>query len=111
MASRRAELGELETLVLLAVLRLERKASGRAVREEIITRGGRPISRGATYATISRLEYKGLLAHWIEHPAPTPGGRARRHFTLTPKGLGVLRTAQRHLLQMRAGLESILDAS
>ena len=41
MTSRKASLGELETLMLLAVLRLEGDASARRIRHEVGTRGGR----------------------------------------------------------------------
>jgi hypothetical protein len=33
------------------------------------------------------------------------------HFTVTKRGLETLRTAERHLIRMRAGLESILKAA
>ena len=72
-------------------------------------RGGRELSRGATYATVSRLERKGFLAHIIEEPSG--GGRAKHYFEVTTEGLETLRTAQRYLTSMREGLESILDAS
>ena len=108
MTTRKATLGELETLMLLAVLRLEGDASVRRIRHEVGHRGGRELSRGATYATLSRLERKGFLEVGTEEPAA--GGRAEHRFAITKKGLETLRTAQRYLAQMRAGLESILDA-
>ncbi len=108
MTTRRAELGELETLVMLAVLQLGRAATGMAVRDEVANRGGRQLSRGATYATLSRLSRKGFLAPLPKEAAA--GGRATNHFQLTEEGLAVLRTTQRNLLQMRSGLEAILDA-
>jgi DNA-binding PadR family transcriptional regulator len=109
MTSRRADLGELETLVMLAVLRLRHDASAPRIREEIAEGGGRKLSRGAMYATLSRLERKGLLDLSVRQPSE--GGRARHHFELSREGLATLRTAQRHLSRMRAGLESILEAS
>lgn len=107
MTSRKAALGELETLIMLAVLRLEDEASVRRIREEIGQRGGRRLSRGATYATVSRLERKGFLTLHVEQVAS--GGRADHRFEVTSQGLETLRTAQAHLDRMRAGLESILD--
>jgi DNA-binding PadR family transcriptional regulator len=108
MTSRKAALGELETLVILAVLRLEDQASVRRIREEIGERGGRRLSRGATYATVSRLERKGLLTLHVKQAVS--GGRADHRFEVTSQGLETLRTAQAHFDCMRAGLESILDA-
>lgn len=109
VTARKADLGELETLIMLAVLRLEGEASGRRIQEEVARRGGRQLSRGATYATVSRLERKGFLALSIKEPSG--GGRAKHYFEVTEDGLGTLRTAQRYVIRMRAGLESILDAS
>jgi DNA-binding PadR family transcriptional regulator len=109
MTSRKAALGELETLVMLAVLRLGNEASVRRIRDEIGARAGRRLSRGATYATVSRLGRKGLLTLHVEQAVS--GGRADHRFEVTSEGLETLRTAQAYLDRMRAGLESILDAS
>jgi DNA-binding PadR family transcriptional regulator len=94
---------------MLAVLRLDGDASVGRIREEVAERGGRPLSRGATYATVGRLERKGFLALRIEGRAE--GGRPVHRFTVTKRGLGTLRTAQQHLVRMRAGLESILKVA
>ena len=109
MTTRKAPLGELESLVLLAVLRLAADASARRIRDEVANRGGRELTRGATYATLSRLERKRFLE--VSTKEPDVGGRAKHHFTLTEEGLATLRMAQGNLARMRAGLESILDAS
>ncbi len=108
MPKRRADLGELETLVMLAALRLKTESSVRRIREEVADRGGRPISRGAMYATVSRLEKKGFLKRDSQEAEQ---GRTQHHFEVTRQGLATLRTAQRYLTQMRAGLESILDST
>lgn len=108
MTTRKATLGELETLMMLAVLQLGAGASVRAVRLEMAERGGRELSRGATYATLTRLERKGYLA--VHRNDAPDGGRAAHRFGLTDEGLEALRTAQRTLARMRDGLESILDA-
>lgn len=107
MTTRKALLGELESLILLAVLRLKPDASSAAIRSEIATRGGRELTRGATYATLSRLERKGFLM--VASREPAEGQRSTHHFELTEEGLTVLRTAHRNGANMRAGLESILE--
>jgi PadR family transcriptional regulator, regulatory protein PadR len=109
VTSRKAGLGELESLIMLAVLRLEDDASVGRIREEVAKRGGRALSRGATYATVGRLERKGLLSLSIKDPGA--GGRPMHHFSVTKRGLETLRTAQQHLIRMRAGLESILKVA
>lgn len=54
-------LGEFEVLVLMSVLHLADGAYPPAVRAAIETRTGRPVSRGAVYVTLDRLEGKRLL--------------------------------------------------
>ena len=108
MTNRKAELGELETLVMLAALRLSGTGSVRRIREEVANRGGRSISRGAMYATVSRLERKGLLQRGERHLGA--GGQQQQNFDVTEEGLTRLRTAHQRLQRMRSGLETILDA-
>ena len=54
-------LAEFELYVMLAIARLADGAYGAAVRQEIEARTGRPVSIGALYATLARLETKGLI--------------------------------------------------
>ena len=81
LTQRKAPLGELESFVLLAVLRLADGATAKGIRDEIATRGGREITRGAMYATLSRLERKGFLA--VTTGDESSGGRGKHHFSLT----------------------------
>ncbi len=106
MTERRAEVGELETLVMLAVLRLGDGAHARPVRDEVSRRGGRTITRGAMYATLNRLTRKGFLR--VEETTDVQAGRPLRRFRVTEEGLSTLRTSQQNLERMRAGLESLL---
>lgn len=55
-------LGVLEEQVLVAVLRTRGDAYGMQVRREIERVTGRDLAIGAVYATLDRLEEKGLLA-------------------------------------------------
>ena len=107
MPGRKADLGELETLVMLAVLRLEEEASARRIREVVGTTGGRAISRGALYATLSRLVRKAYLDQAVRDPGE--GGRVAQHFAVSDLGLTVLRTSQARLHRMRVGLERVLE--
>ncbi len=54
-------LAEFELYVMLAVARLGDEAYGAAMLREITDRTGRPVSIGALYATLGRLEDKGLV--------------------------------------------------
>ena len=51
------------------------------VREQIESRTGRTVARGALYTTLDRLEAKGLLRSRLGDPLPERGGRPRRYFT------------------------------
>ena len=78
-------LGSFEELVLLGVLRTDPEAYGMAVRRELETVGDREVAIGAVYATLDRLEAKGLVDSTRGRDAA-----ARRLFTVTPAGLRAL---------------------
>lgn len=103
-----SQIGELETLILLAILRLGEDAYGVSIRDEIESRTGRRLTRGAIYTALRRLEGKGFLTGELGQATPARGGRAKRFLTLTDAGLGALRGATRDLDRMRAGLDSLL---
>ena len=79
-------LGEFEIYVMLALAHLGPDAYGVSIRQEIERRTGREVAIGAVYATLSRLEDKGLVRYDLSAPLPVPGGRARKHFVLTADG-------------------------
>ena len=87
-------LGELEQMVLLAVRRLGDEAYGLGVMEELQTRVGRKVSRGAVYVTLDRLEEKGLVESRQAQGSSARGGRPRRLLTVTPTGMEALRVAR-----------------
>ena len=76
-------LGELEQIVLLAVLRVGDDAYAIPILEEIAAQTGRKVSRGALYTALERLETKGCLRSRLGEPLAERGGRARRYFTVT----------------------------
>lgn len=97
-----ARLGEFEHMLLLAILRLEPGAYGAEIRRSLRERGGRVASLGAIYATVRRMDEKGLVR--VED-APSPrGGRPRRYVRVTPEGLEMLRETEEALRRMRDGL-------
>ncbi len=102
--------GELEQLLLIAVLRLGEGAHGPAIREELGTRAGRRVGPGTLYPTLDRLCEKGLLRSTLGEPTPVPGGRAKRHFELTADGLAEARKAWRSMAGLAEGFEEVLEA-
>ena len=79
-------LGVFEEQILVAVLRSAGEAYGMQVRREIEHATGRDLAIGAVYATLDRLEAKGLLA---SGRALSDGG-SRRLFDITPLGARAL---------------------
>jgi len=104
----RNALGELEHLVLVAVVRLGEGAYGAAIIEEIEAHTERELSHAATYIALQRLEGKGLLESEEDAPEPGRGGRARRYFTVTDDGLGRLRESASALFGMWQGVDPVL---
>jgi len=101
-------LGELEQIVLLAILRLGDEAYAIPILEYIQKETGRSIARGALYTTLDRLETKGCLRSRVGEPLPERGGRARRYFTVTPPALRALKDSRSALLRLWRGLETRL---
>jgi PadR family transcriptional regulator PadR len=102
--ARRDYLGEFEHIVLLAVMRLGNDAYGVTVRREIETRTERDISIGAVYATLDRMEIKGLVRSRVGEPTAARGGRAKRHFQITRRGVAAVNRTHEALRNMSDGL-------
>lgn len=97
-------LGTFEQIVLLAVLGLEERAYGRAVLREIERAApSRSISAGSVYATLDRMEAKGLLSSRLEEGTPARGGRSRRFYALTAAGASSLTLARKTLEKLWQG--------
>ena len=105
----RTDLGDIEHLVLLAILRLGREAYGIPILDEVSTRSGRDVSRATVYVALKRLEQKGLVTSRLGESTPERGGRAKRFFKLRPAGLKALRDSRAMFLSLWRDYESILD--
>lgn len=103
--SGREYLGEFEHIIVLALLRLEDRAYGVTVRQEIEFRIKREVSIGAVYATLNRLERKGYVKSDYGDPTPERGGRSKRFFSVTAKGVAAVNRTQRALKNMTEGLD------
>src|SRR5258708_24741874 len=101
-------IGELEHVVLLAILRLGDQAYAVSVRDEILQCTGRDVSRGSIYITLDRLETKGYLKSRLADPTPERGGRAKRFYTLSPMAIEALKENRRALVALWRGLDAQL---
>lgn len=105
--SDRDYLGEFEHIVVLALLRLGDRAYGVTVRQEIAARISRDVSIGAIYATLDRLEAKGYVKSQLGDPTPERGGRSKRFFRVTAKGVSAVNRTHQALLSMTEGLDFV----
>jgi PadR family transcriptional regulator, regulatory protein PadR len=107
-------LGELEVLLLLAVLHLVEhgeESYGSAIKREVEARTSRSMPRGSIYVTLDRLEAKGLLTSGEGRSTRRRGDRPKRLFTVTTAGLEAVRHSVAVLIRMQRGLEKVLGTS
>jgi DNA-binding PadR family transcriptional regulator len=100
----REALGNFELMVMSAVLKVGDEAYGVPIASEVESATGRNVLLGSVYAALERLETKGLVASWLGDPTPERGGRAKKYFALTPKGLRELHRSRRALMTLWRGL-------
>jgi PadR family transcriptional regulator PadR len=103
-------LGAFEQAVLLAVWNLAEDAYGRAILRGAQSALERQAAAGAVYATLDRLEQKGLLASRLDEGTPVRAGRARRYYRLTAVGIKALNESKAALEQMWRGATWPLEA-
>ena len=94
-------LGELEQLVMLALLRMDNAGHAPAVADEIEARAGISLARGSVYVALDRLERKGYLTSRFGEPTAERGGKAKRLFAVTADGRRALAAAERAIARLR----------
>src|SRR3954454_22901546 len=107
-------LGTFEQAVLLALARpktaLGKEAYGRAVLKEVQIRLDRAVSAGAVYATLDRLEQKGLIRSETREGGETRGGLPRRHYMVERVGINALNEAREATKKLWEGVRWPLKA-
>ena len=98
-------LGSFEQAVLMAIMRLQDEAYGRAILKGVQGRLQRDVAPGAVHATLDRLEKKGLLSSRLGSGTPIRAGRARRYYRLKPAGLRALNDARAAVDNIWRGLK------
>src|SRR5215471_10386093 len=97
-------LGNFELMLLLAILRLGEAAYGVTIAQELEEQTGREVVVASVYATLDRLQERGLVTSTLGDPTPERGGRAKRYFRITGAGIREIREARRSLMNMWKGL-------
>jgi PadR family transcriptional regulator PadR len=108
---KREYLGQLELMVLLAVIRPTEDAYGVLISREIAEKSGREVALASVYAALERLEKKRFVISALGEPTAARGGRARTYFKPTAAGLREARDAHETLLRLSIGLSSLEGAS
>jgi PadR family transcriptional regulator, regulatory protein PadR len=103
-------LGAFEQAVLLAVWNMAEEAYGRAILRGAQSALDRQVVAGAVYATLDRLEQRGLLASRLEEGTPVRAGRVRRYYRLTAAGIKALNESKAALEQMWRGAKWPLES-
>ena len=105
-------LGAFEELVLLALLQQGKTAYGVSIRRELEERSGSDVTMGAVYATLDRLEDKGMVRPRGVDDGGSGGettesrrGRPRRYFDILPGGLEAREQTRRVRNTMWQGIE------
>jgi DNA-binding PadR family transcriptional regulator len=101
-------LGDFEQRILFALIRLGADAYGVTIRQEIETRTGRPVSAGAMYTALARMEKRGLVASRLGDPTPERGGKRKRLYTVQPAGERAIARAYESLRLMASGMATRL---
>ena len=97
----RSRLGPFQQQMLYALLRLGEKAYGMRIWQELEERTGDRVTVGAVYATLERLERKGLVSSRLAEPTPERGGRAKRYYSITGVGVRALQDSERAFANLR----------
>ena len=96
-----------EELILLAVWRLQEDAYGAAIHEHLIESTGDRWSIAGVYNPLNRMARAGLVMTRVGPPTPERGGRSKRYFYLTKKGLGALNANREVTERMWNGLPEL----
>jgi DNA-binding PadR family transcriptional regulator len=107
----REGLGHFELLVLLAIIRIGEDAYGVSIADTLQETSGRDVILGSVYAALERLEVKGLVTSRRGEATPERGGKAKKHFRVTAKGIREVRAAQRALVRLWSGLPQLQGGS
>ena len=100
-------LGNFDLMLLLALLRLGEDAYGVTIAQELEEQTGREVVVASVYATLERLQERGLVTSSLSDPTPERGGRAKRYFRITGAGIREVRDARRSLMNLWKGLPEL----
>jgi DNA-binding PadR family transcriptional regulator len=100
-------LTDFELMILVAILRVGEHAYGVPIARELEETGRRSVLLGAVYAALDRMEKQGLVSSKLGEPTAQRGGKAKRFFAVTSKGVRAVKDAQRALTALWTGVPAL----
>ena len=100
-------LSNFELMVMLAILRIGENAYGVSISNQIEETTGSEVLLGSVYDALTRLEEKGLITSYLGEATAERGGRAKKHFRTTSRGLRIVRDTQQSLVKLWRGLAEL----
>jgi PadR family transcriptional regulator len=100
-------LGNFDLMLLLALLRLGDDAYGVTIARELEEQTNREVVVASVYATLERLQERGLVTSSLGESTPERGGRAKRYFRITKAGIREVRDARQSLMNLWKGLPEL----
>jgi PadR family transcriptional regulator PadR len=100
-------LGTNDLMILLALMRLGDDAYGVPIARELESTVGRPVALASVYATLDRLVERGLVESELGEPTAERGGRAKKYFRITGKGIREVRAAKQSLTKLWKSLPQL----
>ncbi|MFC2157793.1 PadR family transcriptional regulator [Acidobacteriota bacterium] len=99
-------ISRLEEQILVSIWRLQEKAYGIAILEEMTKTTGKNWLTGSIYASLARLLKQNLIEAIEGDPTPKRGGRRKIFYRVTETGQKALNELQRVHVALWAGLPS-----
>ena len=105
----RFSLGAFDLMIMLALMRLGEPAYGVPISREIEDASGRVVAVATLYAALARLQKRGLISSRLGEPTAERGGRAKRYFRVTARGLREVRDTQRVFTSLWQGIPRLKE--
>ncbi len=96
-----------EEFLLLAVWRLKGNAYGVTIRDQLKKATGKTWAYGALFVMLRRLEKKGYLTSHFADPSSQRGGKSKRIFQLSPRGVKALKDVRKAHESIWSGIEEL----
>lgn len=108
--TKRDQFGSFELMLILTLIHTGGNAYGVPICEELEKRTGRDVAVGSVYAALERLDDKGFVTSELGEPTPERGGRAKKYFHVSARGLKEVKDTLAHWLLKHFGSSTNNDA-